>query len=845
MPKVLVVTLILFSTNVLFAQSAKLRLRVLDSSGAVIPKVQVKVYQADKLVGEGLTSSTGDFDIPVDPSDYKVEITAADFQPHVENVKVTGDSVLLVTMKLAQLNQTIDVKDVVNQVSIDADSSLKTTVLEKEFVEALPDEVDDLVAYLQQIAGSRGEAGADATFMIDGFTSGRIPPKDQIQDIRINNNPFSAEFSGAGFGRTEIISKAGTGDFHGNANFLFRDAPLNARNPFATIRPPYQQRNFNSSLSGPVIPNKLTLNLNVRDNENENSDTVRAIVPTGQLSDAVVMPNINRAGNARGQWALTPNNTVAFNLDYQRIHNENQGIGGFILAERAWTRHAQNTEYQLRETAVLNKQLVHEARFSYRRDYSRTNPISDNISLDVLDAFNGGGAQNKSVNDNRTVEFGDLWIYSSGPWSFKTGGQLLRRLNHNENYNNFGGTFTFSSLADYLAKRPVTFSKNQGNPFVTDAQIEVATFFQSDWKVSRVLNLSLGARYETQTNVSVNNLDPRLGFAYQLSNTVVLRGGIGMFHQRLSQVAVDQLLRFDGVHQQQFVIRFPTYPDPFANGTAAAIPVSVRVKSPVLLTPYNVINDFSLEKSLPKGLALTISWDATRGVHLYRGRNINAPFPGSLIRPNPAAGNIVQLESSASSRSNNFTMGFRQTLRNKWNLNAFGNYTLGWNYNDTDGNFSLPENNYDLQSEWGRAPADQRHRFVAGLNFRTFWNIGVNANVQANSNRPYNITTGFDDNGDTNTNDRPAGIKRNTGIGPRYFNVNLSFQKTVSLRSEAGRTSAKSRLGPNMTLILNSWNAFNHPQYQNYSGVMTSTFFGHPNRANNPRNVEVGMRLTF
>ena len=105
---------------------------------------------------------------------------------------------------------------------------------------------------------------------------------------------------------------------------------------------------------------------------------------------------------------MSPNNTVAFNLDYQRIHNENQGIGGFVLAERAWTRHAQNTEYQLRETAVLNKQLVHEARFSYRRDYSRTNPISDDISIDVLDAFNGGGAQNKSVNDNRTV---DLAIY--------------------------------------------------------------------------------------------------------------------------------------------------------------------------------------------------------------------------------------------------------------------------------------------------------------------------------------------------------------------------------------------------------------------------------------------------
>jgi hypothetical protein len=223
----LVVTLILFSGSLLLAQSVKLRVRVLDSSGAVMPKVQVKVYRADQVLEEGITSSNGDFEAPVDPGEYSVEITAADFESHVESVQVTGASVALaVTMKLAQLNQTIDVKDVINQVSIDSDSSLKTTVLEKEFVENLPDEVDDLVAYLQTIAGSRGEAGADATFMIDGFTSGRIPPKDQIQDIRINNNPFSAEFSGVGFARTEIVSKAGTGDFHGNANFLFRDAVL-------------------------------------------------------------------------------------------------------------------------------------------------------------------------------------------------------------------------------------------------------------------------------------------------------------------------------------------------------------------------------------------------------------------------------------------------------------------------------------------------------------------------------------------------------------------------------------------------------------------------------------------
>src|SRR5438552_2811828 len=380
MRRILTFALILAAGNVI-AQSARLRGRVMDASGSVMPGAQVKVYRAEEVIKEDLTSATGDFDFAVDPGEYKIEITAPEFQTFSQTVKaVPGLGPLAITMKVAELRQSVEVTTAKNQVSIDSDSSLKTTVLEKDFVDTLPDETDDLVAYLQQVAGSRGEAGADTMFVIDGFTEGRIPPKDQIQEVRINNNPFSAEFSGVGFGRTEIVTKAGTGDFHGNANFLFRDAALNARNPFALTRPPNQQRNFNSSFSGPVIANRFTLNMNLRDNENEVSDTVRATLPTSQVSEAVVMPNQNRAANARGQWALTPNNTLTFNLDYQLTDNKNQGIGGFTLPERAFSRHAQNTEYQVRETAVLSKRWVHEARFSYRRDYDHNDPIVQGVA---------------------------------------------------------------------------------------------------------------------------------------------------------------------------------------------------------------------------------------------------------------------------------------------------------------------------------------------------------------------------------------------------------------------------------------------------------------------------------
>jgi hypothetical protein len=313
------------------------------------------------------------------------------------------------------------------------------------------------------------------------------------------------------------------------------------------------------------------------------------------------------------------------------------------------------------------------------------------------------------------------------------------------------------------------------------------------------------------------------------------------------QFIVDQLLRFDGIHQEQFYVLNPSYPDPFADCQVSSTcePPSIRVKSPVLKTPYNVISDLSLEQGLPKGMGLTFSWDFSRGMHLYRSRNINAPFPvGSFVRPDPLEGNLLQVESSASSRSHNFTFGLRQTWRNRWNLNAFGTYTLGWIYNDTDGPFALPQNSYHTRGEWGRAPSDQRHRFVTGVSVRRFWNLTVNTNVQANSNIPFNIISGFDDNHDGTVNDRPPGINGNTGIGPDYFNVNMSFQKVVNLRTESQQPSRNGAAGPNVAFIVNLWNAFNHPQYQNYSGVLTSSYFGRPNRANNPRNIELAMRFS-
>ena len=811
----LLLTLLIASAT--FAQSARVRGRVMDSSGSVMPGVQVKVYQGETVVREGMTTDTGDFELPVNPGEYKLEVTAPDFDTHSEMIRVTPEmNPLAVTMQLAIIAQNVEVTETRNEISIDSDSSLSTTVLGREFIDALPDDEEELAAYLQQIAGTRGGVGGGGSFVIDGFTGGRIPPKDQIQEIRISNSPFSSEFSGIGYGRTEIITRAGTGAFRGQANFNFRDESLNARNAFNLTRdgspakrPPYQARNFQTNVSGPIIRNKLSLNLQGRHNTNENSDIIRAttVNPDGSLVqhyDPFISPNYNRGMNARTQYAINTNNTLYTNFNYQRQENRNQGLGGngsFTLMERASDRISRNWDFQVRESTILNAKMVHEARFQFGQDKGETTPRTTGIAINVLDTFNGGGGTNKSSNKNRDSEFGNLFMYSGSKWTLKVGTQGTVRKNYSYSENNFNGTWTFSNLTDYLAGTPLQFTRTTGNPVLDVSQFEFAAFMQNDFRISNALNLSFGVRYEDQTNISDhNNYDPRMGFAYQLGKTTVLRGGVGMFHERFNQGNVEQLLRLDGTRQLQIIVRNPTT-FPLVPEGSALPPASLRTRSDALANPYNVASSVSLEHSLFNGLGVTFSWDGQRGVHLYRSRNINAPLPGMIDRPDPTQGNLFLLESTGSSKSNNFSTSMRGQLRGRIQGMLFGSYTLGYTKNNTDGAFSLPVNSYDMFSEWGRAPQDTRHRFNTGGQIRLPWGVSTTTQVNWSSSRPYNITTGRDDNGDFTINDRPTEmalcqflngsncgalstqmIGRNTGKGPGQFNVQMSFQKTVRLK---------------------------------------------------------------
>jgi Carboxypeptidase regulatory-like domain len=895
-------------------QSPTLAGTVFDPSRAVITGADVRVLQGTSVIREGKTSSTGTFSFQLPPGEYKLEVSAEAFKPHEQNVRVASNMrPLSISLSVAGVNAVVDVPDQDDKVRLDADANLTSQVIQGDALKNLPEDEDALMAQLQALAGGAGAAGSNASFVVDGFSNGRVPPRDQIQQIIIDTNVFSADTAGGG-PRIQIITKPGTGPWSGNANLSFNDESLNARNPFDANKPGKQQRSFNTSYGGPVIPGKLTLRFNARTLQTElEGQSVLAVTPNGSVNRGIFSPFKNQNLNIGGQLFLSQNNTFNFNANYTTNEQRNQGVGGFTLPERATNGKGHNWNFQVGERAIISTKLINELRFNTGRNENSQSPVTEAIAINVLDAFNGGGSQNRTRRRGNNYNFGDTLRWTARPTlNIQMGTDVFYNKNYSSSETNYLGVFTFSSLDDYLAGRPVTFRKTVGDPVVNVSQLEGAAFFQADWKATPKLNVGAGVRYQAQTNLrDYNNVAPTFQLAFQPRTGTVIRAGGRLSYQTYNIGNTETLRRQDGMnHQVEIVVLNPSYPDPFLNDSASSSGTnngSIRTRARDFNAPYTVNSALTLEQNMKKGWRFSTSIDFTRGVHLMRTRNINAPYPGTLLPqdlfdrlnsripsvqaeareevdrmrplyPSGIVGNIYQFESSATSFSKN--LGLRLYTPNNFaihgiGINGFLQYTLGW---ASDNQSAV--NQYDWRSEWARTSFDTRHRLTTNLSLGLPKSNSISFLIFANSGRPYSITTGKDNNGDQVTNDRPAGLPRNSLRGPGSYNVNMSYTKQFNLRRQEKQTKAAGNgtvingapvagtpqiilagpggpaiitqgpagpatPGPKMSFNVNVSNLFNNTQLRGYSGVLTSPLFGKPIGAAPGRTVTMGLGLTF
>ncbi len=686
----------------------------------------------------------------------------------------------------------------------------------------------------------------------------------QTQYVRINNNAFTAEdmtyrFGQGGVGQAsaEVIQRGGGGSFHGTAQFLAQDEALNARNPFAANKPPYQERRTSVTISGPTIPGRLTTTLLVTQNEIQNVDTVNAATPAGSFALGITRPARTRVLDAANTYQLTAAHSLALNLHYGDSRNRNLGIGGFTLPERASESSGHDWRVELVQFSNFSSRTLYETRFTTRASHAETTPLTEGLRINVLDAFNSGGAQNETRDDNRSYTFSNLFTRFGENVTIKGGALVIYRDEHAFSRANFDGTFVFSSLAAYRAGTPVNFRINLGTPTLDARQVEMSVFLQNDLRLTPRFTLMYGGRYDAQTNLADhNNVSPRLGFAYGLGQASVIRGGAGFFYNRLPIAVVKDQQRFDGTRQYEIIVDNPSFPDPFQGGSIRQVAASLRVTEPRLQAPQVFTTLISAERTFFSNLLLSAAYDYQREYHRYRLRNLNAPYdrraamspvactlatPDEMcVRPDPTRGNVNMLEASA----NELRHTLKLTGRKRFSIfNVTATYQLQHVVADTPpNNPDLPTDNYDLLADWegARAGGFPRHSLNTSLNAQLPLGVFLSGAMVTNNGGYYNITTGRDDNRDGNVNDRPAGVPRNSGERPKALEFNFNVSKAFYFTAASGPGTRT-----NLNVFANVTNAFNRLNPGAPSGVMTSPNFGRVTSAVNPREIELGIRFQF
>src|SRR5688572_22556672 len=251
-----------------------LRVTVLDPTEAALIIAQVTIVDSR---GVEQTATVDDRGVAVfenlNPGTYQIKASAESFRPITTPFNVRrGDNRTTLRLALATIEQTVVVQD---QNAADRRDNGFTQTLSQEEIDSLPDDPDEMADELMRMAGP------GAQIFVNGFRGGRLPPKDQIQQIRFHTNSFSAEYHDAGQIRIEVITKPGLGGWRGMTNFGFRDESLNAKNHFADEKGAEQMRRYMVNFQGPIAKGRTGLSVSFDGNSAYESRTINALSPAG------------------------------------------------------------------------------------------------------------------------------------------------------------------------------------------------------------------------------------------------------------------------------------------------------------------------------------------------------------------------------------------------------------------------------------------------------------------------------------------------------------------------------------------------------------------------------------
>lgn len=729
-------------------------------------------------------------------------------------------------------------------------------------------------------------------FIVDGLSSnddaadlaGTFYSQEVIREFEVITSGGIAEFGRASGGVVNIVTQSGTNKWNGRVYGFLRNQRFDARNPLSPTKDPLTQGQYGASFGGPLKRDRTFFFTNFEQTRLNNAAVI-TITPANVTGVNSRLDQLGYAGT-RISTGIVPTGfdttNFLFRLDH-RINQANQftarynlydisslnarNVGGLNAVSRgtALTDRDQTIAGSL--VSTLSPRTINEARFQYTRSRLGA-PVNDDLgpAVNISGVANFGTATfSPTARDLDTFELVNNITTQRGAHSLKGGVDfLLNRVNITFP-GALQGVYTFSSLANFQAGRYATFQQAFGATGQFQTNPNVGLFAQDEWKPRSDLTINAGLRYDAQflpdpITTDTNNFAPRIGVAYAPGDhRTVIRASYGIFFDRIPLRATSNALQRDGSKYRVAVLAFgqtgaPVFPAPLSEFPSNLL-VSITTIDPNIKNAYSQQASLQVERELSGAMSLSVGYLHVRGEHIILSRNVNVPrLPASagvpnLGRPDPRFANVSRFESSGDSYYDGLLVSFKRRF-SRWAQTRVS-YTLS-KATDNVGNafFFTPQDNFNLRDERGLADNDQRHRLALSGSFeaavvsgdesmfrRFLTGFQLSYIFQYGSPLPFNIVTGADRNLDTNVNDRPAGTGRNTGRGFDYASLDLRLSRRFSFGERT-----------NLETIVEGFNVLNRSNLQLPNATLnpsTQQSFGRPTAADNPRQVQFGLRLNF
>jgi hypothetical protein len=892
---------------------------VRDTTAAVIPGASVQLDSTAPILGD----ASGRFRIACVPAGkHTLHIAFRGFAQLTVNVTAPHAADLSVTLQPEEVQTTVDIG---NNDHLVADNSPTasgpTQTISGQRLQSLADDPDDLLRELQQMAAAAGGSPSGAAISIDGFQSGdnnaTLPSKSSIAYIKVNPDLFSSEYRNPPFGggQIEVYTKPGQPTYHGALFATNSSSWMNARDPFSVSRAALGKQRYGFELTGPIRKGSDFV-LNLEHRSIDNFAAVNAINIDANGDEIPFLQNVPTPQNlwigmAKVDWQLGAKNTFIASFSAWHNHRENVGAGGATLAEAAFDNQIYDHNLHVTDVTTVSARLMHEARLGVQFDGNDETPNSFAPQLQVAGAFTSGGNTGGALRDHEIdAEYDDDAILDLPKHLIKVGFRseyLRERFRYTNNFNGtwlFGGgtapvldannnptaqTETITGVEQYVRAlkgwaggAPTDYSNVTGTPNLNMTQYRFALFVQDDWKVLPRLHFAWGVRYYTQNKPMVhNNFDPRFGVSWapDKNSTWSLHAHAGLFSGRFTAHSYAQLLDMDGTDRVNNLIYSPTCPGAFdpnaCNAFTGATPLrSIRTIQPHLPNLFYGIENVGFSHTIAKSWTLSADYSIAQMWHYTRTENINSPTNDQPLGPRPLIQdvNIFQWQSTGRGYGNVIFMGLSNQALKRLQFSA-GSVRQHIVDDTNDNPFTTPQTTGSNAGEYARRTGNPLWTVFGNATVKLPWALQLSGNLNAQGDQPYNITTGFDNNGDGDFNDRPYLAAAGTPVCSATVTANCAYATQFGLLAPTGTSATLARNAGNMpwTIYLDtnlqrtfkltrdtkaghsqslsanirSSNLLNHLNVTAVGGIVGSPLFGQPYSGDNGRRIEGGLRYSF